>query len=160
MHTVPAEVGVLLEKSVFSVTRRFGGKRRKARLATSNWVFLLTHAYAEDISCIGSLHHVHWDHLNESLCLHLESRPMPGKDHLALVPLLPGTACHYQFVYPLQLQPSGNVSRHIFLTWPFPIDTGIPNDLLTLWNYFNYFAVDHWLDVAPLSLATPGILAL
>ena len=28
--------------------------------------------------------------------------------------------CHYQAVQPLHFPPSGNVSRHIFLTWPFP----------------------------------------
>ena len=38
-----------------------------------------------------------------------------GKGHLALVPLLFGTAC-YQSIHPLQFPPSGNVSRHIFWT--------------------------------------------
>ena len=47
------------------------------------------------------------------------SRPMLGKGHLALVPLLFGTALE-QSVHPLQFPPLGNVSRHIFLTWPFP----------------------------------------
>ena len=41
-------------------------------------------------------------------------KPNAGKDHLALVPLLFGTACHYQSINPLQLPPSGNVSRYIF----------------------------------------------
>ena len=67
------------------------------------------------------------------------------KSHLALVPLLLGTACHYQPIHPLQFPLSGNVSRHIFSTWPFPpIDTGMPDDLLTLWNCFIDFAVEHW----------------
>ena len=64
--------------------------------------------------------HVHWDQIKESLCRCLESRPMLGKDHLPLVPLLFGTACYYQSAHPLQFPPSGNVSRHIFLTWSFP----------------------------------------
>ena len=29
-------------------------------------------------------------------------------------------ACHYQCVHPPQFPPSGNFSRRIFLTWPFP----------------------------------------
>ena len=89
-------------------------------------------------------HHVHWDQIKESLCLYLESRPMPGKGLLALVPLLFGPVCHYQSVHPLQFPPSGNVSRQIFLTWPFLIDIGMPDDLLTLWNCFIDFAVENW----------------
>ena len=91
-------------------------------------------------------HHVHWDQIKESLCLYLESRPMLRKGHLALVPLLFGTACHYQSVHPLQFPPSGNVQRHIFFDPGLsPIDTGVPDDLLTLWNCFIDFAVEHWV---------------
>ena len=48
---------------------------------------------------------------------------MVEKGHLPLVSILFVTACHYQSVHPLELPPLENVSRHIFLTWPFPIDT-------------------------------------
>ena len=51
--------------------------------------------------------------------LYLESRPMLGKGHLALVPLLFGTACHYQSVHPLQFSPPVNVSKRLF-DMPFP----------------------------------------
>ena len=45
-------------------------------------------------------------------------RPMLASGHLGLAPLLFGTAFHYLSAQPPQLLPSGDVSNHIFLTWP------------------------------------------
>ena len=69
---------------------------------------------------------------------------MLGKGHLALVPLLFGTACHYQSVHPLQFPPSGNVSRHIFLTGPFPHRQRHAQWPVDVVECFIDFAVKHW----------------
>ena len=75
------------------------------------------------------------------------------------VSLLIGTTSHCISIQLFQLLPP-RASQDISLTWPFPIDTSTPNDLLMLWKCFNNFAVEHWSAVGPLSLALPRILAL
>ena len=70
--------------------------------------------------------HVYWDQTKESLCRSLGSRPTPALGHLGLAPLPCGTAFHYLSVQLPQLLSSGDISKHIFSTWPppIPVDTG------------------------------------
>ena len=95
----------------------------------------------------------------ESLCPSLGSGPTLAQGPSALAPLLFGTTFHYLSIQPPRLPPSEDVSKHTFSTWPSPVDPSVPNGLLMLQNSLNDF-VNTNLAVAPLSLATPGILAL
>ena len=89
-------------------------------------------------------HHVHWDQTEESLCPSLGSRPALAQGPSAHVPLLFGTTFHYLYVQPPRLQPSENVSKHTFLTWPFPRrHRWAQTACWLLRNDFNDFAFEH-----------------
>ena len=75
-------------------------------------------------------------------CRSLGSRPTPAQGHFDLALLLFGTTFHHLFVQPPQLLPSGNVSKHIFLTWPLPPSTPAQPDGLL--NSSIDFAYEHW----------------
>ena len=94
----------------------------------------------------------HRDHIKESLCLYLESRPMLGKGHLAFVPpfsleqlatIIP--VIHFSF----HLQ---DMSQDFFLTWPFPHRhrhacwcSGTASSILLLSTDFNVVPLSFWL---------------
>ena len=106
-------------------------------------------------------HQVHWDQTEESLCPSLGSRSTLAQGPSAHVPLLFGTTFHYLSVQPPQLSPSEDVSEHTCSTWPFPPKTPVCHTVC--WCYGTASTTSHLntdLAVAPLSLATPGILAL
>ena len=73
----------------------------------------------------------------------LRSGPTQAQELFTLVPCLFGTTCRCLSVQPYQLLPSRNISGHISLTWPPPIDTRTPDGLLMLWNCFIDLAVEH-----------------
>ena len=79
-----------------------------------------------------------------------------GARAFALVPRLFRTTWRCLSVQPFQLLPS----RHTSLTWPFPHRHGTPDSPLMPWNCVIDFAVETDSVVMPLSLASPGILAL
>ena len=102
-------------------------------------------------------HPGHWDGTKESLCWLPGSRPLQARGHFTLVPLPFGTTSHYLFAQPPQLQSSGNDSKHISLTWPFPHrhqHVQWPVDVVELLYWFLLLNTDS--AVAPLSMAMPG----
>ena len=82
---------------------------------------------------------------SKGITLSLGSGPTLAQGPSALAPLLFGTTFHHLSVQPPRLPPSEDVSKHTFSTWPppSPVDTGVPNCLLMLWNVFNDFAFEH-----------------
>ena len=84
-----------------------------------------------------------------------------GARAFTLVSHLSGTTCRCLSVQPFLLLPSRNIWKHISLTWPFSLrhrHTRQPVDATELFHWFLLLNTDS--AVAPLSLASPGILAL
>ena len=103
-----------------------------------NSLFIFTPCLPHDF------HPVPWDQTTVIVCQSLGSRPTQVQELFTLVPCLFGTTSRCLSVQPVQLLPSRIIWRHISLIWPFPIDTGMPDVLLMLWNCFPDFAVEHW----------------
>ena len=96
-------------------------------------------------SCHITPHHshpIHWDQTKEALRWSLGSRPMQVQEHFTLVALLFGTTSDHLSAQPFYLLLSRNISRHIPLTGPFPIDHGTPDGPL-IRNCIIDFAVEH-----------------
>ena len=89
-------------------------------------------------------HQAHWDQTEESLCPSLGSGPTLAQGPSVLAPLLFGTTFHYLSAQPPRLPLSEDVSKLPFrLGLPTPVNTGMPNGLLMLWNDFNDFLFEH-----------------
>ena len=104
-------------------------------------------------------HPGHQDQTKESICWSLGSRPTQAWGLFTLVPLSFGTTSHYLFAQPPQLQSSENVSKCISLA--FLPET--PAHPMAHWYYGTVLLIlllNTDSTVSPLSLATPGILAL
>ena len=109
--------------------------------------------------CLPHLfHHVHLDQTEESPCRSLGSRPMLVQGHIGL---LFETAFHYLSIHPPQLLLLVvDISKLILLTWPYPGRHWHPT---ACWCYgiaSSTLLSKTDLAVAPLPLATRGILVL
>ena len=106
---------------------------------------------------------VHWDQTMIIVCQSLGSRPLLVLELFTLVPRLFGTTSHCLSIQPFQLLPLRNIWRHISLIWPSPPPPYIPSLAMAFWCYGTVpssLLLNTDLAVAPLSLASPGILAL
>ena len=66
------------------------------------------------------------------------------------------TVCRCLFVQPFQLLPSRNISRHISLTWSFPLRHGHTWRPVDAKELFYRFAVEHWFGCRITEPGFPG----
>ena len=102
---------------------------------------------------------VPWDQTKDSVCRSLGSRHTQTQGHFTPASHLHfGTISSYLSIQPPRLQSSGNVSKHISLTWLLP--HGHAQWHMDGAELLRRFCCWTDLAVAPLSLNTLGILVL
>ena len=102
-----------------------------------------------------------WDQSKELVSQSLGSRPTRAQELFTLVPCLFRACSHRLSIQPFQLLPSRNISRHISLTWPFPLrdwHNRWPIDVMELHRSCCWTPI--WLSRRHWAWFLPGTLAL